>query len=129
MFSRSPLSRAPGLRGTLKYHQLRSAVQPSRAATRTSIGFRTPELLAEHYRKHGGEFGDITREEYLHRAQSLRDTRPGGPVLELTRRDRVIVRFDRASGAFLAFDPDGTIRTFFKPRQGEVYFQRERMRR
>ena len=99
------------------------------AATRTLIGFRTPELLTEHYRKHSGEFGDITREEYLHRAQSLRDTRPGGPVLELTRRDRVIVRFDRASGAFLAFDPDGTIRTFFKPRQGEVYFQRERMRR
>jgi len=99
------------------------------AATRTSIGFRTPELLAEHYRKHGSEFGDIIIEEYLHRAQILRDVRPGRTVLELTRRDGVIVRFDRGTGAFLAFDPDGTIRTFFKPRQGEVYFQRERMRR
>ena len=98
------------------------------AATRTSIGFRTPELLAEHYWKHGGEFGNITLEEYLHLAQSLRDARPGGPVLELRRRDGVIVRFDRASGAFLAFDPDGTIRTFFRPRQGEAYFQRQRMR-
>ena len=98
------------------------------AATRTSIGFRTPELLAEHYRKHGGEFGNITLEEYLHLAQSLRDARPGGPVLELRRRDGVIVRFDRSRGAFLAFDPDGTIRTFFRPRQGEAYFQRQRMR-
>ena len=33
------------------------------AAARISIGFRTPELLAEHYRKHGGEFGNITMQE------------------------------------------------------------------
>lgn len=63
--------------------------------------------------------------EYLHLAQSLRDRPAGGAVLEAVRGDGVVTRFDRASGAFLACDPDGTIRTFFKPHDGEAYFRRQ----
>ena len=46
-------------------------------------------------------------------------------MLELRRPDGSVSRFDRASGAFLAFDADGTIRTFFKPNDGERYFERQ----
>ena len=95
------------------------------APTRPAIGFRSKERLAEHFRKHGREFGRVTREEYLRLAQSLRDRAAGGDVLEAVRGDGVVTRFDRASGAFLAFDPDGTIRTFFKPYDGERYFRRQ----
>ena len=49
-------------------------------------------------------------------------------MIEATRADGVVTRFDRDSGAFIAFDPDGTIRTFFKPRDGEAYFRRQRDR-
>ena len=31
---------------------------------------------------------------------------------------------DRRSGAFLAYNTDLTIRTFFRPNAGEAYFQR-----
>lgn len=96
---------------------------------RDEIGFRTIALLREHYRKHGREFGAISLREYLHRAQRLRDGHAGGRVLESVRADGVVTRFDRSSGAFLAFDRDGTIRTFFRPRQGEVYFRRQALRR
>ena len=41
------------------------------------------------------------------------------------RRTCVITRFDKSSGAFIAFDADGTIRTFFKPNVGEEYFRRQ----
>ena len=113
---------------------LRPLPAPSAAAPessqpdRSGIGFRSQALLEEHYRKHGREFGSVTISEYLSRAQELRDRPAGGDVLELVRADHVGTRYDRASGAFLAFDSDGTIRTFFRPRQGEVYFRRQAMR-
>ena len=49
----------------------------------------------------------------------------GGPVLETIRRDGVTTRFDRQTGAFVAFNADGTIRTFFKPNDGERYYRRQ----
>jgi pyocin large subunit-like protein len=99
------------------------------AKTRAEIGFRSEQALAAHWRKHGAEFPGLTRADYLAAAERLRDAPATGSVLEATRADRVITRFDRASGAFLAFDPDGTIRTFFKPSDGEAYFRRQLRRR
>jgi pyocin large subunit-like protein len=37
----------------------------------------------------------------------------------------VISRFDKATGSFIAFNADGTIRTFFRPVDGENYFRRQ----
>lgn len=95
---------------------------------RPDIGFATAEKLHDHFQKHGKEFGKISKEEYLRRAQELRDRRAGGEVLEAIRKDGVITRFDRKSGAFLAYNPDATIRTFFKPNDGETYFRRQARR-
>lgn len=104
----------------------RSATLPP--VSRPAIGFRSPRDLAEHYAKHTAEFGGISKAEYLQRAQALRDRPAGGDVLELVRADGVITRFDRATGDFLAVDPDGTIRTYFRPSTGESYFQRQALR-
>lgn len=103
------------------------------AATSTSSragrGFRSPDRLADHYSRHGNEFGTISKAEYLRLAQQLRDTPVSETVLEIVRSsDGVISRFDRNSGAFLAADRDGTIRTFFKPNDGEAYFRRQARR-
>lgn len=87
--------------------------------------FRTERHLREHYAKHGYEFGDITREEYLVRAQELRDAPVGGPILEAKRPDGVFSRFDKRHSYFGAYNPDRTIRTFFIPAQGERYFWRQ----
>lgn len=95
------------------------------SVTRPDIGFATVQKLGDHYKKHGREFGEITRKEYLRLAQTLRDRPAGGEILEAVRRDGVVTRFDRKSGAFLACNPDGTIRTFFKPTDGERYFRRQ----
>jgi pyocin large subunit-like protein len=37
----------------------------------------------------------------------------------------VVTRFDRREGDFLAVGRDGVIRTFFRPNDGEAYFQRQ----
>jgi pyocin large subunit-like protein len=91
----------------------------------TRVGFVNERRLEEHYDKHGPEFGRITTQDYLHQAQLLRDVTVGGPVLETIRRDGVTTRFDRQTGAFIAFNADGTIRTFFKPNDGERYYKRQ----
>lgn len=94
-------------------------------SARAAIGFRDPAHLAEHFQKHGSEFGVRTAQEYLGLAQRLRDRPVGGDVLEAVRGDGTVTRFDRSSGAFLAFEPNGMIRTFFRPNDGEAYFRRQ----
>lgn len=91
----------------------------------TSVGFADQRRLDEHFQKHGAEFGRITRQDYLRQAQLLRDARVGGPILETVRPDGVTTRFDRDTGAFIAFNSNGVIRTFFKPNDGERYYRRQ----
>ncbi len=91
----------------------------------TSVGFADQRRLDDHYQKHGAEFGRITKQDYLRQAQLLRDAKVGGAILETVRRDGVVTRFDRDTGAFIAFNANGVIRTFFKPNDGERYFRRQ----
>ncbi len=93
--------------------------------SRPNIGFVDERRLDEHYQKHGAEFGRITRQDYLRQAQLLRDAAVGGPVLQTVRADGVTTKFDRQTGAFVAVNPNGTIRTFFKPNDGERYYRRQ----
>jgi pyocin large subunit-like protein len=94
-----------------------------------AVGFRSRRQLDDHFAKHGAEFDAPSPGEYLRLAQALRDTAVGGAVLETRRADGVVTRFHRATGAFLAFNADGTIRTFFAPNDGEAYFRRQARRR
>ena len=89
------------------------------------VGFVDQRRLDEHYEKHGAAFGRITRQDYLHQAQLLRDAKAGDPILETVRSDGVTTRFDRQTGAFIAFNANGVIRTFFKPNDGERYYRRQ----
>lgn len=102
--------------------------QAGATVVRAEIGFATRRKFLDHYEKHGAEFDSISREEYLRQAQILRDSPVGGDILEAVRADGVITRFDRKTGAFLAFNPDLTIRTYFKPNDGERYFRRQSKR-
>jgi hypothetical protein len=107
-------------------------VEPGRVEAREpgrafgpSVGFTSRRSLDEHYEKHGAEFSGASKADYLRIAQSLRDARPGGPVLQVIRNDGVSTRFDRRDGTFVAFNRDGTIRTCFRPNDGERYFRRQ----
>lgn len=105
-----------------------SGAATTTAPRRDSPGFTTRAHLVEHFEKHGAEFPGLDIDAYLAAAQTLRDKPVGGDVLELRRRDGVITRFDNTSGAFLAVNRDGTIRTFFRPNDGAAYFRRQASR-
>jgi hypothetical protein len=101
----------------------------SPAAAVSGRGFRSRDRLAEHFAKHGAEVEASTAQAYLALAQALRDAPAGDDILEIVRpTDGVVSRFDKRTGAFGAFDPDGTIRTFFRPNDGEAYFRRQARR-
>lgn len=108
-------------------HLARPSPVPRSASRATSsrAGFHSRSQMDRHFEKHGAEFGHVTEGQYLGLAQSLRDAPLGGAIEELKRPDGTVSRFDRESGAFVAFDPDGTILTFFKPNTGESYFRRQ----
>ncbi len=76
--------------------------------SRPDVGFASRQKTIDHYRKHGREFGSISMEQYVRKAQELRDRPAGGPILESVRPDGVVTRFDRESGDFIAFNRDGT---------------------
>ena len=60
--------------------------------------------------------------------KALRDAPLSRTVLELKRSDGVISRFDKSGGGFVAFHKDKTIRTYFRPNDGESYFRRQARR-
>ncbi len=91
----------------------------------SSVGFTSARSLQEHFEKHGAEFSARSKEEYLARAQAVRDAPVSASVLERVRADGVVTRYDRKSGTFVAFEADGRIRTCFRPNNGEEYFLRQ----
>jgi pyocin large subunit-like protein len=102
-----------------------AGVAPQTRGWGAGVGFADQRRLDEHFDKHGAEFGRITKHDYLRQAQLLRDAKVGDPVLEAVRRDGVVTRFDRQTGAFIAFNANGVIRTFFRPNDGERYWRRQ----
>ena len=106
-----------------------SLPQTPSAISSPFVGFSSRQKMVDHFKKHGSEFGSITMAQYLQQARELRDRPMTKDVLESVRSDGVISRFDRSSGAFIAFHPDGVIRTFFKPNDGEAYFWRQSRRK
>jgi pyocin large subunit-like protein len=92
--------------------------------TRQRIGFRTNAKFDDHFVKHGREFGDISKSEYLEMAQQLRDAPLSDDIIEARQARGNFARFDRRSGAFMAFEEDLVILTFFRPDDGEDYFRR-----
>ena len=106
-----------------------AVVLEKRQPANSGVGFASRQKWIDHYQKHGREFGSISKEQYLLKAQELRDRPVGGDILEHVRSDGVTTRFDRASGDFIAFNASGVIRTYFRPNDGEAYFRRQALRR
>ena len=89
-------------------------------------GFRSQKLLDDHFKKHAGEFGNITQSQYLAAAQNLLNSKPGGDILSKTRANGDVILYNKATNEFGVKTVDGTIRTYFKPSDGINYFNRQK---
>jgi len=87
--------------------------------------FRTEDLLASHYQKHGTEFGDITTEEYLQGANELINSSSPDILTKYEAEDGDKIYYAQTTNEFLVLSADGYIRTYFKPDDGIAYYNRQ----
>ena len=89
-------------------------------------GFATEKLLNSHFAKHAGEFGGLFKnaDEYLAGAQDF-FKQTSDDIIEYSRKNGDVVRYNKADNTFGVAQSDGTIRTFFKPKDGLDYFKGE----
>ncbi|UNI72489.1 MAG: minor capsid protein [Chaetfec virus UA24_244] len=92
------------------------------------VGFETPELLVRHYEKHQEEFGGISEKEYLERANRFIQEPQSEDVEQLTRGDGSTSKYKLSTNEFIVLNADGTIRTYFLPKDKEEYWRYEHKR-
>jgi len=98
-----------------------------------AIKFEDSAARADHFQKHGAEFGASSDIDYEDMARDFLNGPPPQTVLDCTRRSNGdYIRFDRATDAFAVVRADSVIKTFFKPqvawhkfRSNLAYFQWE----
>ena len=82
-----------------------------------------------HLEKHKSEFPGWTEEQYLQRAREILQAQlESGELEEISRSDGSVSRYCFSTNEFVATTGDGNIRTFFKPKEGEVYWEYEHER-
>ena len=86
--------------------------------------FRSKKQYDDHFKKHGSEFGDITKQEYLDMANELIAS-SSDRVLHKMSNDNDYLFYDQDMNYFLVLSQDGYIRTFFRPSAGISYWNRQ----
>ncbi|MDQ2868646.1 MAG: hypothetical protein M3R59_09600 [Verrucomicrobiota bacterium] len=105
--------------------------QPSVAVIASSVirpparrTWGNPGSLPDHFNRHGGDFGATDPEDYARKAWEFQQQakREGFPAK--LDSDGTLRVFDPKTGAFAAYNRDGTTKTFFKPGSRD-YFERQ----
>ncbi len=86
-----------------------------------SYGFRYPDRLTEHFRKHGSEVGASSEADFLAKANAVIKNQAALHKLEAEDNDHVY--FVEATGEIVFLSQDGYIRTYFI--SDRAYFERQ----
>ncbi len=90
-----------------------------------SYTFRTKKQFDGHFEKHGKEFGGITQEEYLKKANDLINNDSDTILHKTEAEDGDYIFYDTVNNEILFLSADGYIRTYFKPSSGIDYYNRQ----
>jgi len=102
-----------GARGTI--------VMPNGSARET---WGRPETLDDHFARHGGDFHAKDAEDYAAQAHAFLERAKASGLPAKRTGDGELRIYDPASGAFAAYNANGTTKTFFKP-GSPGYFDRQ----
>ena len=80
--------------------------------------------LADHFARHGADFRAKDAEDYARMAWQFGQQSKKGGLLVKVDEDGVRRVFDPRTGAFAAYNPNGTTKTYFKPNSRD-YFARQ----
>jgi len=90
----------------------------------TATTWGRAETLADHFARHGADFGAKTADEYASMASRFLQESQAAKLPTKIDSQGVIRIFDSETGTFGSFNPNGTTRTFFKP-SSPTYFDRQ----
>ena len=120
----APSAATPAPRFSIANLFKRTAASASTQAPPARATWGHPSSLPDHFARHGADFGARDPEDYARMAWEF-GQRAKSERLP-TKIDETGVRrvFDPKTGAFAAYNPDGTTKTFFKPGH-PGYFDRQ----
>ena len=102
--------------------QIENAGQPAQVG-QSALTFRSESLREDHYQKHGIEMGFASAKEYEKAAAAVvSDSRA---LHKLEKEDNDDVYYIEETNEFVIVSTDGYIRTYFYPRDGIRYFERQ----
>lgn len=88
-----------------------------------SLEFRNETLWEDHFEKHGSEFGYKSKEEYLKGANEVINSSTSKHKIEAEDGDEIY--YDEEKNEIVFVSTDGYIRTYFKPKDGINYYNRQ----
>ena len=88
-----------------------------------SLEFRNETLWEDHFEKHGSEFGYKSKEEYLKGANEVINSSTSKYKTEA--EDGNEIYYDEEKNEIVFVSTDGYIRTYFKPKDGINYYNRQ----
>ena len=94
------------------------------AAPPVSETWGNPASLPDHFARHGADFHAKDADDYARMAWEFGQRAGTGGLLVKVDEDGTRRVFDPRSGAFAAYNPDGTTKTYFKPNSRD-YFARQ----
>jgi pyocin large subunit-like protein len=96
-----------------------SSSRPAPATASVSASARQtwgrPETLPDHFARHGRDFGARDPDDYAAQAHAFLERAKAGGLPAKRDHDGSLRIYDPSTGAFAAYNPDGTTKTFFKP--------------
>ena len=93
-------------------------------ALRSGASWGNPASLPDHFARHGADFGARDAEEYARMAAEFLQRAKAEGLPAKVDGSGVLRVFDPRSGAFAAYNRNGTTKTFFKP-GSPGYFDRQ----
>lgn len=88
-----------------------------------SLEFGNETLWEDHFEKHGSEFGYKSKEEYLKGANEVINSSTSKYKTEAEDGDEIY--YDEEKNEIVFVSTDGYIRTYFKPKDGINYYNRQ----
>ncbi|MEG0935557.1 MAG: phage minor capsid protein [Clostridia bacterium] len=115
--------------GVAGFHRVKGYDELSDAVKFKGATFEIEKRLDRHVQKHLAEYGSVSADNYVARAESLLRSKGSDDILALTRSDGSIAKYRVSTNEFVVGTRKGKIRTAFKPKMGADYWWNEEVKR
>ena len=85
----------------------------------------SPNTLEKHFENHGKDFGAKNELDYAKKANDFYKNAQKNGYEKILGKDGVQRIYDTKENTFGSYNPDGTTRTYFKPSDGQSYWENQ----